>query len=280
LELEIFKGKVRGVVSMAKPRKQFSKKISLTPFRRYRRPLCVLLTVLATELTGATTIRVNVNSNRQMCGDFLKMVKRAGVPQMTGDQLCNFRFTQLSPSKTVGFTFPTWQKMVVADPSSTYLMMMEANRGQHSVANPPADLNDRVKAATDASLDKNLAFYTGSMTFDGRAISFLYMDTLRCSKKSYMVNYPPIEYHAAFEDADLKKPIPSEFGGDGELAIWNNTHPVLLHSFDRWGKSLPGDKPFNTVEVENIMLGNWPHVNRWQGISFGGGTICSFTIEK
>lgn len=265
---------------MAKLQKKFLQKTSMKPFRRHRRPLCVLMAVLATELVDATTITTDVNHNRQMCGDFLKMVKRAGVPQMSDDQLCNFRFTRISPSKTAGFTFPAWKKVEMADPSSTYLMMMSANRGEHSVARQPVNLSDQIKAAADASRDKNLAFYTGSMAFDGRPISFLYMDTLRCSKKSYMATYPPIEYRAAFEDVDLKKPIPSEFGGDGELAMWNKTHPVVLRSFDGWVKALPGDRPSNVVQVDNIMLGNWPQVDRWQGISFNGGTICSFTIEK
>ncbi|GGA41133.1 hypothetical protein GCM10010981_32920 [Dyella nitratireducens] len=215
-----------------------------------------------------------------MCGEFLQMVKEAGVPQMTDDQLCNFRFTKLPPSKTKEFTFPDWKKVAVADPSSTYLTMMKANRGEHSVANLPLNLSDQIKAVADASSDKNLAFYTGSMTFEGRAISFMYMDTLRCSKKPYMANYPPIKYRAAYEGADLKKTIPSEFGGSGELAIWKNTNPVILDSFDRWVAALPGDRPVDIVAVENIALGNWPHLDRWQGASFAGGTICSFRIEK
>lgn len=96
----------------------------------------------------------------------------------------------------------------------------------------------------------------------------------------YMATRPPIKYRAAYEKADLKNPIPSEFWGSGELAIWKNTNPVVLDSFDRWGTSLPGDRPFNIVEVENIMLGNWPHADRRQDPSFDGGTICSFRIEK
>lgn len=265
---------------MTKLRRQLTLKMSLTPFPRCRRPLCVLLTLLATELVGATTIKTEVNSNPKMCSEFLKMVKEAGVPQMTDDQLCNFRFTKLSPSKTTEFTFPNWQKTAVANPSSMYLMMMKANRGEHSAASPPFHLSDQLKAVTDASFDKNLAFYVGSMTFEGRPISFMYMDILRCSRKPYMANYPPIKYRTAYEGADLKKPIPSEFGGSGELAIWKNKNPVILNSFDRWVTSLPGERPFNIVEVENIMLGNWPHADRWRGASFDGGTICSFRIEK
>ena len=204
------------------------------------------------------------------------MVKAADMAHMTDSQLCDFRFGRLPSGMTKGFAFPQWKEIPVGDPAAMYQRMVAANRAPHSAAKPPSDLANRVDAVVQAAREHNLQFYKAQLQFNGKAVTFVLMDIIRCARSSYMERFPPILYRAAFEDDDLNRAIPSDIGGYGEVAIWHGNFPVLLTSFHRWMTGL--GYPENIVDLGNLMRkpqGSWPN-----GASFTGGNLCSFTINK
>jgi uncharacterized membrane protein YidH (DUF202 family) len=241
----------------------------------WTRSCVAFVSFVCSACVGAATIQTVVNDKPPMCAQLQKMIEAAGVPQMTDAQLCDFRFARLPRSMTFGFTFPHWQEIAVADAPSMYLRMLVANRAPRSAA-PPLDLSWARDRATQAALDHNLAFYRTTLPLDGRNVTFVAMDIMRCSKLPYMrdLGFP---YYATYDQPDFREPEPSFTITDGvQIALWGKTTPVRLEIFNHW-ETGGGTAPAVVVMLEN--LDRFPAQGRRDAI-LNGATTCSFYIEN
>jgi len=116
---------------------QQTKSVCKAASRMWTRIGVALVALMASACVGAVTIKTELNAKPAMCAQLLHAIKAAGIPQMTDAQLCDFRFANLPPSKTEGFTFPHWLPLAVADPPAMFVRMIKANRAADSVANRP-----------------------------------------------------------------------------------------------------------------------------------------------
>ncbi|WP_153242655.1 hypothetical protein [Frateuria defendens] len=264
---------------------------SLGMFFKVRTHLGVAVAAwLCTASAGAVTIKTVVNADSSMCGQLLKMVEVAGVPQMTDEQLCDFRFARLPPSMTEGFTFPQWKELAVADAPGMYVQMITANRAPHAPYGLP-DLSSRREAVNQAMHEHNLAFYktilpvsefkfdykTSSVTtVSKRDLTFVSMDIRHCSKLPYkdLIAFP---FYAAFAGTDLKNPVPTDsiMSGD-QMAWWRGNRLVRINVSYHW-VTIGSRPPGIVVDLENLW---WHPEERKLDAAITGGTHCSFSIDK
>ncbi|WP_199100681.1 hypothetical protein [Dyella sp. ASV21] len=263
--------------------------VPFTTHQGWGRVLAGLIAWAFSVGVGAATIKTVVNEKPPLCGQLLDMIKAAGIPQMTNEQLCDFRFAQLPPSKTQGFTFPSWHEVAVADPASMYLKLIVANRPPHAPYGLP-DLSKHREAANQAVRDHNLAFYmttlsvseltddvntSPTMTVSRRNLTFILMDIRHCSRLPYMgiLDHP---YHAAFESSDLQTPVPTGAISGMQIALWKNEFPVRIIVNDRW-MPIGGQSVELGVDLENFW---WHPAQGKIDAAMTGGTLCSFRIER
>ena len=216
----------------------------------------VALTSMAfAGLVGAVSIQTMLNSDHQACGALLDMVKAAHVPQMTDQQLCNFRFARLPPSVTTGFAFPVWTEMTVIDAPALYFKLLSSHLRPHGPSNLGYPWPDLMKGAQQASDDHNLIFSKAELQLEGKppARTFVAMDTRRCSNQPYkgQIGFP---FFGVFYQADLKEPEPvvaAPFLG-AQIALWKKNIPVEIVVSDRW-IATPGTPPTIRVVLEGLQ---------------------------
>lgn len=240
-----------------------------------------------TSVGAATRIETVVNSDPVMCARLLQMVKAADFPAMTDKQLCEFRFSQLPPSVTKGFTFLRRHKLQVADAPTMYVKMLHANRAPGSVANKPNYVKERW-LAEQAARKGVIAFYTAQLPISAVTLNasytppragsdywtIIFMEQTKCPSAVPGIAGRPWLY-SIFEKPDLQMPVPSMVSVGAELALWHGKLFVLDYP-PYWQKFGPGpsgiyvslDIFWWTSGGDRVPAGMW------------GGTHCSFNINK
>ena len=204
-----------------------------------------ILASLSCGLAGATVIKTVVDADHQACGRLLSMIKAAGVTAMTDEQLCDFRFSQLPPSKTNGVSFPHWVEIPVADGPAMYFRLLEANVPPKATSMRGYPWPQQMAGARQAAADKNLAFSKAYLKIEGTGepVTFVQMDIKRCSAHPYM-EHMAFPYYAVFRGEGFQHPWPvsTNLADPKQIALWKNNIPVEISIDNRWvdaGNGLP-----------------------------------------
>ena len=197
-----------------------------------------------------------VNSDHAACASLLAMVKAAGVPDMSDEQLCDFRFARLPASQTKGFAFPTWTEMPVADPAAMYFKLLDANLAPDKVSNYGYPWTEETKAARLAAADHNLVFSKTELPLDGKGdpLTFVQMDVQRCSTLPYMKNIR-LPYYAVFDRTDLQHSKPVKMSVDpSQIVLWKSHIPVEISLWNSWGwNRFALDPPMIVVTLQGLV---------------------------
>lgn len=255
---------------------------------------------------GVVTIREVVNSNPQLCHQFVDILKTAGVPQMTDAQLCKFHFDQLPASVTKGFTFPQWTELKVTDPLKMYKQMVLANWPSNIALGAPPEAffagfqgwYQTYKLFQQAVHEHAVDFYAATVP----AHLWSGLD----SNQSVALKQLPSEFHFVRMDVDfchnrgfrflgqsyaasyrpgLSNPIDANELADGLIALWNgslfkiNTGPTL------WSKvSGPDPQSIDAIVSVAYWQPSVEYSSLWKrpiraGFS-SGRTVCAYSVEK
>jgi hypothetical protein len=219
-----------------------------------------------------------------MCAQLLHMAEAAGLPHLTAEQLCTFRFVGLpeSVTKRFGFSFPKWESLAVTDAPSMYSRMVTADFDTHSREFDSSDQKARV-AKDDQSQREEVAemasqgilvFRKAAIPISGRLLTFAQMDWTHCPSKPPM--YAGALIYTAFDDPGLRGSIPSDSSPIwAEIALWNGSVPVTIDIN-------PADKRFGDEMHLTLNVLWWRETGdkREERGLLGGGEHCVFGFKK
>lgn len=227
---------------------------------RTRFVVAMLVLFCATTAGAATTIETSADEDPVLCGQFLEMIKAAGIPEMSDAQLCDFRFEQLPPAKTRHFASVHWDPLEVKDPAAMYYRMRMANvSGPPSNDGPPWP--NLMKALAEAVADHNIAFETTQVQLQGKGpeVTVTKMDAVRsCSQLPKYLHVMGVPYYAIYKGKALQHPlriwIPHE---SWQMMLWKHKGlqiPVLLEIWPYWGPPVPEPHDYlNIVTLDTLV---------------------------
>jgi hypothetical protein len=238
------------------------------------------LITVSTATAGTVTLRTVDESDKDACEALRNMVVAADMAHMTDEELCDFRFSRLPPAKTIGFTFPDWKRLSVADPVETFrkAIVDDMRPGKKKLGYATSAMLESVSINSGAG---NLSFYTSEVKISGEGsdTTLLLADISSC-RNGDVNNEMGAPAVFAFRDRERtsQEPMsPSSWAtGGAQVALWKGNIPIRLTNSTSWTKRMP--RPGSILSVS--LMGWYRRTDEGTPEYIYAYPVCSIALDR